>query len=487
MPRRERLLLSAAVSALLIAPTLLIASFSVLRIRTQLDELTLSRRLALADLSAVMVHDRLDGLVDLGKSLSTRVQFQRLIAAGRWGDAILLLRSVPRDFPHIAGLVLVDPAGMERAAYPKAAGGRRQDLSSSEWYRGVSRRWEPYVSGVQPGTSENETDVVATAAPIKNAAGKILGILVIDVRADAFTLWSSRVEVGPEEFVYFVDRRGKVVGRPGSPTRAQVTDQASFPVVRKALRGERGVMLHYDLIEMEDRISAYAPVPNYGWGVIATQSVREGFAHRRTAMREALFVMGLLLLMSALLASAIIAVIWAQIKAERALAEARDAALELARVKSDFLTNMSHEIRTPMNAIIGMTRLLLDTPLTRRQREFADTVRGAGEALLGVINQVLAFSRIEAGPQTPEATDFDLRQMAEETVSLFAEPAGAKNLELTLLVPEEAQTALRGDPGRLRQVLSNLLSNAVKFTEHGEVAVSVATLGKAGGRVRLRL
>ncbi|MDP3543021.1 MAG: response regulator [Elusimicrobiota bacterium] len=483
-PGRPRLLLLSALSVLLIAPTFLIASFSVLRLRAELNELTLSRRLAMADLTAVMIHDRLDGLIDLGKSLASRVKFQQQISAGRWENAILLLRSVPRDFPYVAGLLLVDPGGREMAVYPKGGGFRRQDLSTREWYQSVSRRWEPYVSGAQPGTAARDAAVVTAAAPIKDDAGKILGILALEVRADVFTQWSSQVEVGAEEFVYFVDLHGRVLGRPASPARPGEPDAASQPVVRKALRGERGVMIHYDPIEKEDRIAAYAPIPGYGWGVIATQSAREGFAHRRKALREAMFVMGLLILMSALLT---VAVVRAQIKAESALAEARDAALELARVKSDFLTNMSHEIRTPMHAVIGMTRLLLDTPLTRRQREFAETVRGAGKALLGIIEEILVFSRIEAGRLPLEETDFDLRKLAEETLQLFAESAGAKGLELSLFIPGEAPTALRGDPGRLRQILSNLLSNAIKFTEQGEVAASVAMLEEAGGRVRLRL
>lgn len=481
---RPRPLLLVVLSVLLIAPTFLISFFSVLRLRTQLDELTLSRRLAMVDLTAVMIHDRLDGLSDLGKSLASRVRFQQQITAGRWEDAILLLRSVSRDFPYVAGLLLVDPGGREMAVYPKSDGFRRPDLSSREWYQGVSRRWEPYVSGVQPGAAARDAAVVTAAVPIRNEAGKILGILALEVRADVFTQWSSQVEVGAEEFVYFVDRHGRVLGRPPSPARAGAPDAASLPVVQKALRGERGVMIHYDPIEIEDRIAAYAPIPGYGWGVIATQSAREGFAHRRKALGEAMFVTGLLLLMSALLA---VAVVRAQIKAERALAEARDAALELARVKSDFLTNMSHEIRTPMNAVIGMTRLLLDTPLTRRQREFAETVRGAGKALLGIIDEILVFSRIEAGHLALEETDFDLRKLAEETLQLFAESAGAKGLELSLDIPGDAPTALRGDPGRLRQILSNLLSNAIKFTEQGEVAASVSLLESAGGRIRMRL
>jgi len=191
----------------------------------------------------------------------------------------------------------------------------------------------------------------------------------------------------------------------------------------------------------------------------------------------------------------------AELQAQKELVAAQAAALErsynaehaaklraeaASQAKSDFLSTMSHEMRTPLNGVIGLNGLLLDTPLNEEQNRFVHLARLSGEALLHLINDILDYSKIEAGHLELEPLPFDPRQVCTEVADLLLDRLSGKGLELRREIADSVPTGLRGDPARLRQVLVNLLGNAVKFTEQGHVSLGCRLLSSSGSRVWLR-
>lgn len=476
---------------------LILLAFIVLALQSyraidrELTDAALARRASVSYLAAATLSEKLDRLADIGVSLATRVRFRELIGAGKWIEAAAILSSVPGDFPFIDRLFLADPGGTLMADIPALPGVRGKNFAHRDWYKGVSRNWEPYISRVYKRTAPPQFNVFAVAVPIKDKNRETLGILVLQVRLDTFFGWVKDIDLGPGGFVYIVDRHGQIAFHPKFPLQGALVDFSAAPVVRQVLQGRRGVDITVDPVENEERISAYAPVAKYGWGVIAQQPTLTAFAEKNHQLRRVLIGYALILLFAisvVYLTSRIViqrkeaeAHQRAKAELERRVAE-RTAQLEATNKELEgFSYSVSHDLRSPLRAIDGFSRMLQEDygdKLDDEARRQIKVIRDSSQKMAQLIDDLLAFSRL--GRKRISAEEVDMTALAQKVFSELRVASGARPLTFDL----KPMPAARCDPALLQQVWANLLSNAIKFAGRRENPVIEAG-GHANGADRI--
>ncbi len=287
---RRLLTLQVAAFFFVLTPVLTAGLLSYVLISRQFDQLILARRPAVAYLAATDIETRLDALVDLGRSFASRPTVQENIKAGNWEQAAQYLRDIPEDYSHINRVVLLDPLGTAKADAPALPGVLGENFSDSDWYKGVSREWKPYVSTVYLRSSGPKLHIIGVASPVIDLEdGKVLGVLLIQVELDTFKEWAAKIEVGKGGYIYIVDQAGQVVSHPKYDLKDGIIDYSSESTVRETIAGRSGLTVTHNPIENEDQVIAYTSVPKYGWGVFVAQSTSAAFAEKYQELRFVLY------------------------------------------------------------------------------------------------------------------------------------------------------------------------------------------------------
>src|SRR3989304_5120122 len=278
------------VLTLVVSVTLIIAAtYSTFWTYESLTKFTLERRAAIAYLAATTLKEKFDAAVGVGISFSTRIQFRKLIEEGKWQEAMQIVESGVKDFSYLDRTFIFDPEGILKASSAPVTAEIQALIGTSfayrDYYQGVSKNWQPYLAEVVKPAAPLGYNLVPIAIPIKSSAdGRVLGFLLLTMKLDTVSAWSKNIDVGQGGFVYIVDQKGHLAAHPNFSKEKEIVDFSQVPAVQKVLKGESGVETLSNPIEKTERVTAYEPVPEYGWGGIVGQPTDQAFSYRNNLL-----------------------------------------------------------------------------------------------------------------------------------------------------------------------------------------------------------
>jgi len=441
-------------------------------IENDLSAAAVSGRTSISTLAASTLTQDFQRLIDVGRSLATRVRFGELIAAERWQEASQIMATVPRDFAAIEQVLVIDLHGKLRATIPLDGTAVGTTFADRDWYRSVMTTAQPFVSNVEAGDGANHTNFFV-AVPVMAANGELKAILALRVGTVGFLRLFAQLLLEPSGAIYVIDRHGSVAFDSANPAASPLKDWSDDPVVQRVLSGATGVAIDDTPTRRSEElhVSTYAPTL-FGWGVIAQWPHSTVFAARNDELGRVSIAFALLVAMTGAAVALLIrlAVERKQTETERRVnaqlesrvlertAQLKDINLEL----ESFSYSISHDLRAPLRAIDGYTNLLIEEnkeQLGPDAKRYIDNVHRNVVHMARLIDELLELSRV--GRVALEYRHIDMHTLATEMLPAMLAEYPAVKAHVAALPP------VRGDTTLIRQIWFNLIDNAAKYSSHG--------------------
>ncbi len=449
------------------------ATYSYLKVDAELTDSALSRREAVAQLMGITLAEKFGRTSDIAVSLSTRVRFRDLVSTGKWDEAIKILHDVPTDFPFIDRLFLTDISGTLKAGDLAPPSEKGFNFSSKDWFQGVSRNWQPYISSTYQRSEISPLNVFAVAVPIKNSAGQVSGILVLEIRTEEMLKWIDSVNLGPKTFIYIVDPKNQLAFHSLHPNRQEIINLSANPIVQKIRYGKSGVEIGVDNLAQKESVIAYATVPDYNWAVITQQPVSASFAlaARDLLLKQLLTGYLLIFVLGTVTSVLLLRIFIARQRAansKRVQAELEQRVLDrtselqlLNRELESFSYSVSHDLRAPLRTIDGFGQALLEDYNDRLDdvaKDYIKRIRNATQRIGLLIDDMLTLSRVTRTGMQHEIVNLSV--MATEVLDELQKTEPDRKVELHI----EPNLKADADKHLIRIALDNLLGNAWKYT-----------------------
>ena len=285
------------VLSLFVLPMVFIAAYLVVREYNHQTSAALDRREAIANLGALLIHEKFDGMIDVGISLASRARVYQNIEKGDWSGAIASLEGALQAFPYIDGITLFDKAGIVKETMPARPEIIGKDYSYRDYFQGVSKEWQPYVSEAFKRSVEPKDSLVAVAIPIRSSEQNVLGAIVLTIKLDAIVGWIKEIDAGSGGLMFVVDKKGQLVAHPQLSAEDNLVDYSSLSSVQRLLNNDHGIEVHdKDFAMGEEHVASYSQVKDYGFGIEIAQPTRIAFADRKLEVIELALIWAFIIL-----------------------------------------------------------------------------------------------------------------------------------------------------------------------------------------------